>query len=126
MIKIPKAVREEAKIGNEMVRNGYAGGTETGINRGYQLEHDTHISLEDAKVMRAWFARHLYTSRPGYLKWIDDGSPVEYIPGKKNGYRSTVAWLIWGGDEAYEWISSPSVEKMLEKNGYNKVVLPEL
>jgi hypothetical protein len=126
MIRIPQAVKEEAAIGNQMIENGYAGGREQGIDRGQQLEHDDEISLEDAKVMRAWFARHRHTSRPGYLKWYDDGTPIELVPGKRNSYRGAVAWLIWGGDAGYEWIRSDEVEDLLEENGYNRVILPEL
>jgi hypothetical protein len=117
MLKIPKTVAREAAMGNKMIANGYQGGTQTGWNRGEQLANDKTISVENLKVIRAWFARHVYTSRPGYLKWKKDGSPTNMIPGMKSKYRGAVAYLIWGGQSAYDWIQSAAVQKAISKSG---------
>jgi hypothetical protein len=101
--KIPPSVKRQALISVKLKELGFDGGLETGINRGYQLAYDDYISEKDAKVMKAWFARHLYTSRPGYEKWVNNGKPMD--PKYKHQYRGAVAWLLWGGDPAYKWIN---------------------
>ena len=66
--------------------------------------------------MRAWFARHIKTSYPTYKKWKQAGSPKDNYWKRKNGI---IAWLIWGGTSAYNWINSSSVRNKL-KNYYGK------
>ena len=123
MLNIPKNVADAAAIGNQLKDNGFAGGTQTGWDRGIQLEIEKKISLGDLADMRTWFARHGPdasnggTSYPGYCKWLDDGSPM--ISGK-NKYRGAVSWLIWGGDPAYLWLKSKKVKDLLEKHFPNR------
>ena len=69
MLSIPDSVRENAELGNDMKDDGYDGGREKGEHRGYQLETEEYISLEDAIEMRAWFARHVITSYGNYEEW---------------------------------------------------------
>jgi hypothetical protein len=58
--------------------------------------------------MRAWFARHKYTSRPGYEKWVHAGRPRDNPHFKSTG--SIYAWLSWGGNAAYKWINRLSLD----------------
>ena len=117
--KIPESVKEEAKLGLILHDVGYNGGTDTGYNRAIQLQKD-YIDIDTLRVIRNWFARHFYVSRSGYLKWIQDGKPTNYIAGRKNFYRGAIAWLIWGGDAAYNWIKSTEIQDALNKNYSNK------
>ena len=116
---IPEDVKQEAKIGLTLHDVGYSGGTDTGYNRALQLQKD-YIDIDTLRVIRNWFARHFYVSRAGYLKWIKDGRPTNYIPGRKNIYRGAIAWLIWGGDSAYKWVTSLKIQNALNQNYTNK------
>lgn len=117
--KVPSKVKEAAKLGLKMHNEGkgFAGGTQTGWDRAKQLAKCDTISTDAARVMKNWFARHGPraknggTSYPGYQKWVQDEKPTELDGKNKNKYRGAVAWLIWGGDPALEWIES------LEKKG---------
>ena len=124
VLAIPRAVQREAREGNEMIGNGYSGGTPTGWRRGEQLADKGYISVHDVKVMRDWFARHYYTSSPNYYRWIQDGSPIEMIRGKKAKYRGAVAYLIWGGESAYRWINTKKVQAALRRADYDATELP--
>ena len=117
-VKIPKNVKKDAELGLELLKLGFSGGTETGINRAKQLAFDETIPVEDLATMRAWFARHGPdaknggTSYPGYCKWIHDQKPTDK---KFSSYRGAVAWLIWGGDSAYKWIKSKKIRDILKE-----------
>jgi len=102
--KIPSKVANEARKGLMMHKIGFMGGTTTGWNRAKQLSTCTHVSDKTIKTMRAWFARHTYTSYPGYKKWVRDGKPTVMSPSNKRKYRGAVAWLIWGGDAGKAWV----------------------
>jgi len=102
--KVPVAVKAAAQKGLDMHSAGFKGGTETGWGRARQLVKCEYISDRTIKVMRAWYARHTYTSYPGYQKWVGEGRPMTPKPGTKDKYRGAVAWLIWGGDPAKKWV----------------------
>lgn len=108
--KVPHKVKKSAELGLLLHKNGFAGGTETGWGRARQLSRCETVSGRTIKTMKAWFARHGPrasnggTSYPGYRKWVKQGSPT-VVNGNKNEYRGAVSWLIWGGDEAFEWVS---------------------
>ena len=108
--KIPQGVKNAAKVGLEMHKEGFNGGTQTGWNRASQLIRCTYLNEDTIKTMKAWFARHSYTSQPGYKKWVEEGKPKKLKSGNKNKYRGAVAWLIWGGDPAKKWINSISLK----------------
>ena len=114
MIKIPQQVKKEAQEGYLLHTNGFVGGTDTGYERDHQLINSKEISIQDLRVMRNWFARHRITSYPGYLKWVSDNKP-EIVDRNKNNYRGAVAWLLWGGTPAYEWINSNEVQEALNR-----------
>lgn len=106
---IPKNVQRSARVALYLKDDkGFQGGTETGWARARQLSYDDFIEDNDVATMRAWFARHGPdasnggTSYPGYVRWIEDGMPTETWA--RNKYRGAVAWLLWGGTEAYQWI----------------------
>jgi len=126
MVKIPKNVRKMATLGNQMKENGFYGSTKTGWVRGEQLANDDKISLSDLSDMRRWFARHgpdasnNGTSYPGYINWIENGSPLEYSSSNKSKYRGAVSWLLWGGSVAYLWLKNHKIQEMLESVYPNK------
>lgn len=118
-IKIPSKVRKEAKLGLQLLQNGFKGGTQTGWLRAQQLAFDDTIDINSLAEMRTWFARHgpdaIHggTSYPGYCKWIVDGKPMNSGFQK---YRGAVSWLIWGGNEAYLWLKSPRIQYILAES----------
>lgn len=104
--KVPQKVKTEAQKGLDMHSAGFKGGTQTGWNRARQLVRCDTVSAKTIKTMKAWYARHTYTSYPGYKKWVKAGKPMKVTTSNKNIYRGAVAWLIWGGDAAKEWVNS--------------------
>lgn len=116
MIKIPENVRKTAKYAFKLKKLGFKGGIETGWKRAKQLANRDSIPIQDLKYMRAWFARHLYTSYPTYRKWKKAGRPK----GKEwHNKRGIIAWLIWSGDAAFKWVNSTKNINALNKH-YNK------
>jgi len=114
-IPILTDVRNAALIGVKLLDKGFKGGTATGWARARQLSGD-RIDAESLADMRTWFARHGPdarsggTSYPGYIKWIDAGSPMD---SGHNNYRGAVSWLIWGGDAAYKWLKTGQIRNLL-------------
>jgi len=106
MYKIPSSVKIDAKKGLLMHRKGFMGGTPTGWGRAVQLSSHKNLDEHTIRTMKAWFARHEYTSYPGYLKWKRDGSPVDLTKSNRAKYRGAVAWLLWGGDPAKKWLQT--------------------
>jgi hypothetical protein len=121
-IKIPINVEKEAKLGLELLKNGFAGGTQTGWDRAEQLANGKMIDVNSLADMRTWFARHGPdaknggTSYPGYCQWVQDGKPMN---NPSRDYRGAVSWLIWGGDAAYEWLKTKEIRDIIE-NEYPK------
>lgn len=116
MIKIPENVRKTAKYAFKLKKLGFKGGIETGWKRAKQLANRDSIPIQDLKYMRAWFARHLYTSYPTYRKWKKAGRPKGSEWHNKRGIQ---AWLIWSGDAGFKWVNSQKVRNAL-KRYYNK------
>jgi len=113
MVKVPKSVAECASYAFKLRDMGFLGGVETGWLRAQQLSTQIEIPVEDVRYMHAWFKRHIFTSYPGYKMWHQAGRPLNKIWHKK---RSIIAWLIWGGDPALEWLNSDRILDMLSKN----------
>lgn len=113
-VTVPMNVREEARLGLHLHDLGYAGGTDTGYDRAQQLIDGT-VDPETLRTIRNWFARHRFVSYPGYQAWVSAGRPDTYIQGRKNSYRGAIAWLLWGGDSAYNWIRSPEIQGLLNQ-----------
>lgn len=116
MIKIPENVKKTARYAFKLKKLGFKGGIETGWKRAKQLANRDSIPIQDLKYMRAWFARHLYTSYPTYRKWKKAGRPK----GKEwHNKRGIQAWLIWSGDAGFKWVNSTKNINALNKH-YNK------
>ena len=107
MLPIPRRVRKNASRGNRMKEEGYRGARGKGISRGIQLENESHISIEDAIQMRAWFARHVITSYGNYEQWTEASDDDKE---DRRAWKGAVAWLLWGGTAAYYWILSKDVQ----------------
>lgn len=116
MIKIPENVKKTAKYAFKLKKLGFKGGIETGWKRAKQLANRDSIPIQDLKYMRAWFARHLYTSYPAYKKWKKAHRPKG---SEWHNKRGIMAWIIWGGDAAFKWVNSSKNINLLNKT-YNK------
>ena len=118
MHKIPQTVKQAAKLGLTLKNRGYQGGTATGWGRAGS-SFQTHLDINTLATMRAWYARHGPdasnggTSYCGYLRWLDDGQPMDGRGANK--YRGAVAWLIWGGDAAYAWLKTEEIRSALAR-----------
>ena len=111
-IEIPKNVKNTAGYGLSLVEQGYPGGKQLGRIRGIQLSTKDSISLNDIRVIRNWFARHIYTSYPSYERWVKSNFNKDKItPG-------VVAYLLWGGDASLDWVNSQQILNSLN-NTYN-------
>lgn len=84
---VPAAVRSAARRGLALREAWGRGGTPVGIARARQLVLG-EITLRDAVVMRAWFARHARDR-------IHDFNPPS---------AGAIAWLLWGGDPGREYV----------------------
>ncbi|NDD83504.1 hypothetical protein EBZ38_04375 [bacterium] len=119
-IKVPNAVKNSALYAFKLKDMGFKGGLATGWKRAKQLATKDTIPIQDLKYIRAWFARHIYTSYPTYKAWKKAGRPKHSSYFRKNGI---IAWLIWGGDAGFRWINSQKVLGLLNKH-YNKKYTP--
>ncbi len=117
MVKVPVALKKEAKMGIDLSKKGFEGGVETGFKRARQLINNEYIPIEDLFFMRNWYARHYYTSGPGFKKWIDKNKNDKLF--KKDQLRGAVAILIWGGKSGFDWVFNKKNTSLLE-NHFNK------
>ena len=103
-VKIPKGVKARAQQARVLLGMGFKGMVDTGKDRAIQLSTQETVSLDDLRIIRNWYARHVITSRPSYVEWRDAGRPVskEY----KNKIRGAVAYLGWGADEGLSWVNA--------------------
>ncbi len=119
-VLIPSSVRNAAKLGLKLKKNGYRGGTRTGWLRGEQLAYRKTIDVLSLANMRAWFARHGPdaknggTSYPNYCRWLKKRSAVLDPASSRHKYRGAVAWLLWGGDPAYRWLKTEKIRRLLK------------
>ena len=115
LVRVPARVRKAAARAIDLRDvHGFIGATETGWKRAHQLSTQSHIPIEDLRYMRNWYARHFFTSKPGYDKWIAVGSPTNETSKKKS--RPVLSWLTWGGDAGLQWVNSKRVISLLNKN----------
>ena len=119
-LPVPKNVKTTALYAFKLKKMGFRGGLQTGWKRARQLATRDTVSIQDIKYMRAWFARHVYTSYPTFKSWKDAGRPKDTKWHRRHGI---IAWLIWGGDAAFRWINSTRVLNSLNKY-YNKDYKP--
>lgn len=126
-LKVPKPVKLTARLAIALADVGFKGGIETGHRRARQLARCTYIPEEDARTMRAWFARHKHASYPKYkmaedtwlgplLRSVLRGRRTPRQAAKKasdlslamSQWRGAIAWLLWGGDAALRWLTVSS------------------
>lgn len=126
MVKVPANVKNTALYSFKLKKLGFGGGLETGWKRAKQLATKESIPIQDLKYMRAWFARHLYTSYPTYKKWKSAGRPKTKEWHNKHGI---IAWLIWAGSPAFKWVNSQKNINLLNKHypgkNYKAIKLPK-
>lgn len=111
-VRVPANVNKETQIAYKLRGLGFKGGLETGWKRAKQLTTQEFIAIEDIKYMKAWFARHAFTSYPSFEKWKKAGRPLDK---KWHNKRGIVAWLIWGGDAGFKWANSKEIADILKK-----------
>jgi hypothetical protein len=116
MVKVPENVKKWAKYAFKLRDIGFRGALETGWKRAKQLTTKSEIPIEDIRYMRNWYARHIYTSYPGFKKCQEAGRPKDSSWHKK---RSIISWITWGGDPGFRWINSNKIIKLLNKS-FNK------
>ncbi len=102
MIPVPQSVKKETMEAFPLKKLGFRGGLETGWKRANQLTTQKSIPIQDLRFMRNWYARHVYTSYPGYKKWKDAGKPKD---SKWHNKRSIISWIIWGGDSGRRFVN---------------------
>jgi len=91
----PQGVRDALRRGLELHAEGYGGdglAPET-VPWARRLARGEAISVEKARAMRAWFARHESSPGEAEARRDDKTSPA------------WVAWLLWGGDAGKAWAS---------------------
>jgi hypothetical protein len=106
MVSVPKRVAKAAMLALELRDIGFVGATATGWKRAHQLSTETSISIKDVRFIRNWYARHVFTSYPGYKIWSTQGKSRGREWWRKHAILS---WLTWGGDAGLRWINSKRV-----------------
>lgn len=97
-------ISKNAKKGLEFRKKFGRVGTEVGINRAKQLSKRLPLDESIIKKMSNYFARHE----------VDKHS--SNFGNKSNPSKGYIAWLLWGGDEAKNWVEK--IKKRL--NQFNK------
>lgn len=121
MVKVPQNVKKWAAYAFKLKTIGFRGGVDTGWRRAKQLATKESIPIEDLRYMHAWFSRHIVTSYPTYKKWKDAGRPKTK---EWHNKRGIIAWQIWGGNAAFNWVNSKKNLKLLSQyfnKSYNKI-----
>ena len=116
MIKVPANVKKWAMYAFKLKKMGFKGATNTGWRRAKQLSTKECISIEDLRFMRNWYARHYYTSYPGFKKWVKAGKPKDKSWHNKHAILS---WITWGGNAGFKWVNSDKNIKILNAH-FNK------
>uniref|UniRef100_A0A6C0E4H3 DUF5872 domain-containing protein n=1 Tax=viral metagenome TaxID=1070528 RepID=A0A6C0E4H3_9ZZZZ len=121
MVPVPKSVARWAEYAFKLKELGFKGARETGWKRAKQLSTKDTIPIEDLRYMRNWYARHRYTSYPGFKEWIDAGRPKDK---KWHNVNSIISWVTWGGDAGFRWVNSTKTINLLNKHfskSYEKI-----
>jgi hypothetical protein len=121
MVKVPVSVKNATAVGYKLIDKGFKGGdkiNKTGFKRLNQLATKNVIPIEDIRYIKAWFARHIYTSYPSYKNWVKNGRPLNdtYYHNK----RGILAWYLWAGTPAFKWVNSHKIVNLLNKHYPNK------
>jgi hypothetical protein len=110
--KIPQKVKDNAKFGLELRKEYGRGGTSVGANTAKQITSNDYLSYEKVKKISQYFPRHANDN-------LDQKDPPS------NGY---IAWMLWGGKEAWNWSKGIVDKKEGEevKNSVNPIVEEEV
>ncbi len=122
MIKVPENVKKWAIYAFKLRKQGFQGATRTGWLRAKQLATKKEIPIEDLRYMRNWYARHIYTSYPGFKKWIMAGKPKDVSWQNKHAILS---WITWSGNAGLKWVNSSKNINLLNKyfnKKYDKII----
>jgi len=103
--KVPAAVREAAMKGLRLShKNNYGAWNFIGIGRAVELAIMPSVSDETMKRMRNYFTRHLKDKNAA--NFGNDAKPS----------RGYMAWLNWGGDAGYEWVTGMKANPYTRRN----------
>ncbi|HAF87464.1 MAG: hypothetical protein CMF38_07535 [Legionellaceae bacterium] len=91
--KPTQAMAKNAEKGLNLHQKFDRGGTQVGFNRAKQLKHQENLSDDVITKMYQYFRRHEVDKKAENFGNDEDPSA---------GY---IAWLLWGGDEGYEWVT---------------------
>ncbi len=116
MVKIPENVKKWARYAFKLKKLGFQGAKETGWKRAKQLATKETIPIEDLRYMRNWFARHIFTSYPGFKKWNALGRPKDQ---QWHNKRAIISWITWGSNAGFRWVNSQKTINLLNKH-FNK------
>lgn len=96
----PLAVQRAAARELDLRRQYGRGGTAVGVARARDLANGRPVSERTRARMRAYFARHA-------VDLIAPGARTG-----EQGYPSAglIAWLLWGGDPGYRWVTKGKVK----------------
>lgn len=86
------AISKAAQKGLEFHNHYKRGGTKVGLARAHQLIRQDELSEDVLQRMYQYFRRH-EVDKKGDNFGNDDNPSAGYI-----------AWLLWGGDDAYDWV----------------------
>lgn len=121
MVPVPKNVKKWAKYAFELKKLGFKGATSTGWKRAKQLATKDSIPIQDLRYMRNWYARHIFTSFPGFNNWMSYGRPKTSDWFNKHAILS---WITWGGNPGFNWINSQRTINLLNNyfdTNYTKI-----
>ena len=113
--EVPKAVRDAAMKGVRLsFKHNYGAWDFIGVARAIQLSIAPGVPDETMRRMRNYFIRHR-----------KDKQGKNYRNTKKPS-RGRMAWLNWGGDAGFKWVSKKSNRGVPQRYGTSKKRLQEL
>jgi hypothetical protein len=121
MVKVPSNVKKWALYAFKLKKLGFRGARETGWKRAKQLATKDYIPIEDFRYMRNWYARHRYTSYPGFKEWVNASRSKD---SKWHNRHAIIAWVTWGGNAGFRWVNSDRAIQKLNKHfgkNYKKI-----
>ncbi len=88
----PKPIAENAAKGLTLRKTFKRGGTDIGYQRACQLKKQKKLTIKTIKRMFSYFRRHEVDKK------------AKKFGNEKDPSKGYIAWLLWGGDEAYDWV----------------------
>ena len=113
--EVPKAVRDAAMKGVRLsFKHNYGAWDFIGVARAIQLAIAPGVPDETMRRMRNYFIRHRKDKQGKNYRNI------------KKPSRGRMAWLNWGGDPGFKWVSQKSNRSLPQRYGTGKKRLQEL